>query len=460
MSTKDAVLAIFKRGDWNGDGVLNRAELKAVLQRLDGKAWDNDGLESVFEAADLNHDDVVSYEEFINWVFQEGDLQKAIFATAELIAMPIEDEIASALTWARTKPLEVAQLLRGRLEHYKGRDYFPPERSGSSIVTKEGVAVVKEAIAFVEALEPMGGVGATSELGLAVAGEDHVVDIGQVGTASHTSSDGTTAADRVGRYGKFETFGECLWYGSEKSDARMMVLDLIVDDGVESRGHRKGIYNPRYDAVGVAYGPHTTFGSVAAMEFAKAWRPKSDAIQARVTSGPIKIDAAIAEKAKAAVETHWKLGRCAVCKEPIKGGRVVDVEQAGGKMHADCFKCISCGKQLSGTPFKVHGDSLYCSPCHSEKHGVVCAKCEKPIAGGMSKCALGSFHIECVVCSKCDKAIGKTKFSTAGGVMTCQSCSSAAPKAKTKSKAKAKPKSMSAAGKMAAGIGMDYAALE
>ena len=34
----------------------------------------------------------------------------------------------------------------------------------------------------------------------------------------------------------------------------LTVLDLIVDDGVESRGHRKGVYNPIYEVVGVNYG--------------------------------------------------------------------------------------------------------------------------------------------------------------------------------------------------------------
>lgn len=40
----------------------------------------------------------------------------------------------------------------------------------------------------------------------------------------------------MARYGRFECFGECLWYGSTAADARSMVLDLIVDDGVPSRG--------------------------------------------------------------------------------------------------------------------------------------------------------------------------------------------------------------------------------
>ena len=48
--------------------------------------------------------------------------------------------------------------------------------------------------------------------------KDHVFDIGSSGTASHASTDGTSASDRAQRYGRFAKFGECLWYGAEASD--------------------------------------------------------------------------------------------------------------------------------------------------------------------------------------------------------------------------------------------------
>ncbi|CAK9013990.1 unnamed protein product [Durusdinium trenchii] len=388
----------------------------------------------------------------------------------------MEQQIVQELTWARTRPQEVIAELKERLKHYRGKDYYPPERGGACVVTKEGAAVVQEAIDYVKSLDAMEGVGSVSVQGLALAAEDHVSDIGQTGTASHSSSDGTTAAERARRYGQFELFGECLWYGSTSADARTVVLDLIVDDGVPSRGHRKGVLDPRYDMVGVAFGPHVTFGQMAAMEFAKTWVVDAELVSARVKSGPVKMSAEAIAAAKKSAETAWSLGQCPLCRESIKGGKVVEVAEVGGKLHAACFKCTNCSVSLVGGAFKVQTRMPYCKNCFFEKFGETCKACGKPITGAMASCSLGKFHVECLICSACSKAIGKASFSTSEGVIKCQDCATSSPKtsgagtggralstagmaiAKPKAKPKAKM-SMSKAKDSTLGIAMDYAAL-
>ncbi|CAL1126311.1 unnamed protein product [Cladocopium goreaui] len=388
--------------------------------------------------------------------------------------------IVEELTWARTRPQEVIEALEERLKNYRGKDYYPPERGGACVVTKEGVAVVQEAIDYVKSLEKLEGVGSESQQGLALAAADHIWDIGQTGTASHSSSDGTSAGERASRYGHFGSFGECLWYGSDKADARCVVLDLIVDDGVPSRGHRKGVLDPRYDTVGVAYGPHCTFGQMAAMEFARGWEPDADAVRARVESGPFKMSAEAMAAAKSKVETAWSLGQCPICRETIKGGKVVDVAEVGGKLHAGCFKCMACATSLVGGAFKVQARQPYCKTCFYEKFGETCKACSKVITGSMVSCALGKLHLECLICSACKKSIGKASFSTTDGAIKCQECSKAEPARKGGASgaskplagagaaitgaAKAKPKavakvSMAKAKASAMGLAMDYAAL-
>jgi uncharacterized protein YkwD len=43
--------------------------------------------------------------------------------------------------------------------------------------------------------------------------------------------------------------------------ARAFVMALIIDDGVRSRGHRRNIFNPNYNAAGTAYNPYARYGS-------------------------------------------------------------------------------------------------------------------------------------------------------------------------------------------------------
>merc|ERR1712232_150875 len=262
----------------------------------------------------------------------------------------------------------------------------------------------------------MGALGTEPELGLSLAAEDHVADIGETGAASHGSSDGTTSAERARRYGGFMYFGECLWYGSDVADAKCMVLDLIIDDGVPSRGHRKGVFEPRYEVVGVAVGKHVTFGKMSAMEFAQGWQSSEIPIGERMLSGPVEVvkKEELAE-AKADAKTTWKLGMCPICGEPIKGGAVVDVEKLGGKMHASCFKCTECECSLRGVPFQIHEKKPFCNPCYYAKYGEKCTACGEAMTGGMVKNALGKFHVECVICADCETHIGKGSHSTANG---------------------------------------------
>ena len=63
---------------------------------------------------------------------------------------------------------------------------------------------------------------------------------------------------------------ENLAFGSyQQSAGKMMVLQLLIDDGVADRGHRANILDPTYNTCGVATGVHTVYGSMMTIDYAQ-----------------------------------------------------------------------------------------------------------------------------------------------------------------------------------------------
>ena len=133
--------------------------------------------------------------------------------------------------------------------------------------THEGVRALDEAIQFLRRAKPQPPLALSP--GLCLAAADHCRE--QAGGATgHYGSDGGDPGNRINRYGVVsQGWAENIAYG--RHTAREIVLALIVDDGVRRRGHRKNIFNPTYDVVGAAYGPHARFGSVCSIDFASGY---------------------------------------------------------------------------------------------------------------------------------------------------------------------------------------------
>ena len=106
--------------------------------------------------------------------------------------------------------------------------------------------------------------------GLARAAEELVRDQGESGDTGHQGKVSGLPRERVERHGKWQgQIGEIIGYGPDK--ARAMVIQLIVDDGVPDRGHRKSIFNGNFRTAGVACGPHPQYGNICVSELAAAF---------------------------------------------------------------------------------------------------------------------------------------------------------------------------------------------
>ena len=94
--------------------------------------------------------------------------------------------------------------------------------------TKEGASAVKDAIQWLQKCEAAGELDKAGE-GLRLAAEDHAVDVGGAGVASHRGGDDSRPEDRATRYGKWKgAVGECLWYGRATTAPRSSRTSLLM----------------------------------------------------------------------------------------------------------------------------------------------------------------------------------------------------------------------------------------
>ncbi len=66
---------------------------------------------------------------------------------------------------------------------------------------------------------------------------------------------------RIERFGRWDgSIGEDIFYGDQT--ARERILLWLIDDGVQSRGHRKRLLGPDYKLVGIACASHAVWHDV------------------------------------------------------------------------------------------------------------------------------------------------------------------------------------------------------
>lgn len=188
-----------------------------------------------------------------------------VFAASPLTAQTnLEQAILIELNAARADPGAYAARLREFRRYYNGNIVAVP---GMTIryMTEEGVAPLDEAVAFLEHQGRRRALSPATVLRLAAG--DHCAEQADDGAIGHGGTDGSGPGARVQRRGGGAYVGEVITYGS--STAADVVRQLIVDDGVEDRGHRKLIFADDIDFAGVSCGPHPGYGTMCVMDVAR-----------------------------------------------------------------------------------------------------------------------------------------------------------------------------------------------
>ena len=187
--------------------------------------------------------------------------------------LPSEREplILKELNELRANPAAYAAHIESRLPYYEDNILHLPGQQ--PIRTTEGRAAAQEAIAALKRTPPLPRL--EPAYGLATAASDHARDIGPKGLVSHEGSGGTTTLEqRIARYAtQYNYLGENISFGPEQP--RDVVLDLLIDDNVPGRGHRKLLLDPKFRHVGIACGNHAIYRTMCVIDLAGEYVDKT-----------------------------------------------------------------------------------------------------------------------------------------------------------------------------------------
>jgi uncharacterized protein YkwD len=160
------------------------------------------------------------------------------------------DQILDEVNFARTQPAKYAQVIAAQADKYRGSD---------------GAKAVQETINFLQKVKPQAPLALSP--GISQAALSHALDMGPRGGRGHTGSRGETPWKRMSRFGAYQGYaGENIDYGH--TEARAIVVALIVDYGVSNRLHRKNLFSKNFRVTGIAVAPHSIWGSMCVMDFA------------------------------------------------------------------------------------------------------------------------------------------------------------------------------------------------
>jgi uncharacterized protein YkwD len=202
-----------------------------------------------------------------------------VLATGASARSDLAGDVIDEINRVRADPQRYAQELRDYRARIDGLIAYPDD-APDGVMTHEGTSAVDEAILFLENQRPLPPLGASRLL--AAGAGDLVADEGPSGRIGHYTAAGMDPGARVRRHGGDIYVGEVIAYGPR--DPRSVVRQLLVDDGVPGRGHRKLLFAPAYRYAGAACGMHVRFGSMCVVDLAGTadGRPRMPA-----SSGPV-----------------------------------------------------------------------------------------------------------------------------------------------------------------------------
>lgn len=181
-------------------------------------------------------------------------------SAVDAAAMSLDDQILQEINELRSNPALYVQHLEEHRKHYVGNELRLP--SETAVVTREGVAAVDDAILFLKQIKPAAKL--TDAHGLKRAAQTHLQDMIKSGKPGHFGSDGSSPEQRIEAHGNWDgEMKELISYYA--ATPRRIVLSLLIDDGVKSRGHRQALVSDTFTAIGINSGASDKYGRLCVL---------------------------------------------------------------------------------------------------------------------------------------------------------------------------------------------------
>lgn len=178
----------------------------------------------------------------------------------------LEQALLEELNRLRSDPTEYVAVLSEFRGFY--RDGVVTVPGHMAVRTRESVAAVDDAIAVAQATPPMATL--VRSPGLTRSARAYAFRLGHESQRGRGHDDSITLHRRMDAYGRVNgMFAENV--GAVYRDARLMLLELFVDDGVEMRVHRWNMIGPMFRVVGLGCAPHGIYDVVCVMDFAEGF---------------------------------------------------------------------------------------------------------------------------------------------------------------------------------------------
>lgn len=181
---------------------------------------------------------------------------------------PSAAEMLAELNRLRTDPSGYAASLEDYRRLFGTSDSKTYTLPGETLarLSIDGVPAVDEAIAALKRQPPLAplSAGPVLESAARTLAEDQAAS----GATGHRSASGLSPGDRVKAQGGDIYVSEVVSYGFDSAEAA--VRQLVIDDGVAGRGHRRTLLSPELRFAGIWCGPHARLGAMCVVDLS-AW---------------------------------------------------------------------------------------------------------------------------------------------------------------------------------------------